>query len=207
MIAYIKGRIIDKHEQKLIIETGGLGYEVLLDARTFETVPGKGHELELFIYQQIREDAQVLFGFNSLLDRKIFLLLTSVSGIGPKSALSFLSGFNAKDIINAIHRGDAAQISTTPGIGKKTAEKVVVELKDKMIKLFPSEISAESHSVMAKKPNVSGLESGFDEELRSVMKALGYNPREIDQAMQKNIEKIGQTESVEAAIKILLKNI
>ncbi len=131
MIAHLKGQIFKKSTQSVIIETGGVGYEVLVPLSTFYTLPEQDQDVSLHIYTHVREDAIVLFGFRSSLEKELFLMLISVSGIGPKLAVNILSGMGPEELLEAIASGDALRLRSIPGVGKKTAERIVVELREK----------------------------------------------------------------------------
>jgi Holliday junction DNA helicase RuvA len=132
MIAHLKGILLSKSTDTIIIETSGLGYEVFIPLSTFYTLPDvEGEEVSLHIHTHVREDAFLLFGFSTVLEKKIFKLLISVSGIGPKLAINILSGIGPDLLLEAIARGDVARLQSIPGVGKKTAERISLELKDK----------------------------------------------------------------------------
>ena len=132
MIAYLNGILADKNPAGVIVECGGVGYEALIPLSTFDRLPATGDSVKLFTYHAVREDDEQLFGFATAEEREMFAKVTSVSGVGPKTALSVLSGFTIGDLQLAIAQGDAKRISTVKGVGKKTAERIVIELKDKV---------------------------------------------------------------------------
>ena len=132
MIAYIRGILAEKTPAKAIIEAGGVGYEILIPVSTYDSLPRTGEEAKLLICHIIREDDELLFGFDSKTEKEMFLKLTSVSGVGPKSALAIISGSSIGELSLAISTGNAKRISSIKGIGKKTAEKICIELKDKV---------------------------------------------------------------------------
>lgn len=132
MIAYIKGELAEKTPAKAIIEAGGVGYEILIPVSTYDSLPRTGEEAKLLICHVIREDDEILFGFGSKAEKEMFIKLTSVSGVGPKSALAIISGSSIGDLSLAISTGNSKRISSIKGIGKKTAEKICIELKDKV---------------------------------------------------------------------------
>ncbi|MGD9158742.1 MAG: Holliday junction branch migration protein RuvA [Desulfobacteraceae bacterium] len=132
MIAHLKGVLLSKSTDTIIIDNNGLGYEVFVPLSTFYTLPDEdGQEVSLHIHTHVREDAFLLFGFNTVLEKKIFRLLISVSGIGPKLAINILSGIGPDSLLEAIAQGDVARLQSIPGVGKKTAERISLELKDK----------------------------------------------------------------------------
>ena len=132
MISHIKGKLIYKSTDYLTVDVGGLGYEVHVPLSTYYDIPEEGGEVSLHIQTIVREDALQLFGFLTIEDKKFFNLLTSVSGIGPKLAMNILSGATTPEIASAIASGSVPTLTAFPGVGKKTAERMVVELKDKL---------------------------------------------------------------------------
>ncbi len=132
MIAHLRGTLLEKHPNQVIIECGGVGYDVTIPVTTFSKLPEQGQEVKLRIHTQVREDAFALFGFASETEKQLFEKLISVSGIGPKLAVTVLSGLAANDLVNALRTGDLARLVKIPGVGKKTAERMVLELRDKV---------------------------------------------------------------------------
>jgi len=132
MIALLRGKLLEKHPNQIIVETGGVGYEVVIPISTFSALPDAGSEIQLRIYTHVREDALALFGFLTVDEKAIFEKLISVSGIGPKLAITVLSGLATPDLVAAIRNGQVDQLVRIPGVGKKTAERIVLELKDKL---------------------------------------------------------------------------
>jgi holliday junction DNA helicase RuvA len=132
MIAYVNGTLTDKTFTTAVIDCGGVGYEVYLNSKDISNLPGIGSEVKIHTFLQIREDAHILFGFIEKSDLEIFKQLITVSGIGPKGALSILSTFSGEDLKFAVLSGDSGKIAHAPGIGKKTAEKLIIELRDKL---------------------------------------------------------------------------
>ncbi|MGZ4817321.1 MAG: Holliday junction branch migration protein RuvA [Terriglobales bacterium] len=132
MIAHLRGKLIAKHPNQAIVETGGVGYDVTITVPTFSDLPASGHEVALYIHTHVREDAIALFGFLRAEEKQLFEKLISVSGIGPKLAITILSGMPTADMVSAIRGNDVARLTRIPGIGKKTAERMVLELRDKL---------------------------------------------------------------------------
>jgi holliday junction DNA helicase RuvA len=132
MIAFLRGRLISKTPSQAIVECGGVGYDATISVATFTTLPAEGAEARLHIYTHVREDALALFGFAEPLEKRMFEKLLTISGIGPKLAITVLSGIDTSRLVTAIRGGDHATLQRIPGIGKKTAERVVLELKDKL---------------------------------------------------------------------------
>jgi len=133
MIGYLRGTVLEKHPNQVILDAGGVGYDVQIPISTYTSLPGEGSSVALRIYTHVREDALLLFGFATPEEKTVFERLISVSGIGPKLAVTVLSGLPTADLVNAIRSGDVQQLVRIPGVGKKTAERMVLELKDKLV--------------------------------------------------------------------------
>ena len=132
MIAHLRGRILEKQPNRLVLDVGGVGYDVLVPLSTFYGLGDPGAEVALRIHTHVREDALALYGFATALELALFERLVSVSGIGPKLALAVLSGIEPVELIRAIERSDLARLTAIPGVGKKTSERIVLELKDRL---------------------------------------------------------------------------
>ena len=132
MIAYVKGILAEKDPTRVVIEAAGVGYEILIPLSTYERLPHVDEEVKLLTFHCVREDDEILFGFASAAEREMFAKLTSVSGVGPKIAIAILSGSSIGELSLAIASGNAKRISSIKGVGKKTAEKICIELKDKV---------------------------------------------------------------------------
>ena len=132
MIAHIRGQILSKAPNAVVVDCGGVGYELAISVATFTELRDVGAEARLHVYTHVREDALQLFGFAELAEKRLFEKLLTISGIGPKLAITVLSGISAERLVGAIRSGDHATLTKIPGIGKKTAERVVLELKDKL---------------------------------------------------------------------------
>jgi Holliday junction DNA helicase RuvA len=135
VIAHLRGRIFEKQPNRVVVDIDGVGYQVFVPLSTFYVVGELGGEIALRIYTHVREDALALYGFATVLEQDLFERLIGVSGIGPKLALSVLSGIEPLDLVQAIDRGDVGRLTGIPGVGKKTSERIVLELKDKLPRL------------------------------------------------------------------------
>jgi Holliday junction DNA helicase RuvA len=133
MIALLRGMLIEKTPNQAVVDVGGVGYDVTIPVSTYTSLPDTGTEVRLRVYTHVREDTIALFGFASMEERQVFEKLIGVSGIGPKLAVTVLSGLAAPDLIRAIRNGEIEHLVRIPGVGKKTAERMVLELKDKLI--------------------------------------------------------------------------
>jgi Holliday junction DNA helicase RuvA len=132
MIALLRGTLVEKHPNQVILDVGGVGYDVIVPISTFSKLPGDGSETKLRIHTHVREDAFLLYGFLTLDEKNLFEKLISVSGIGPGLAVKVLSGMDAVDLLTAIRRGEVERLVRIPGVGKKTAERMILELRDKL---------------------------------------------------------------------------
>jgi len=132
MIAHLRGKLIARHPNQAIVETGGVGYDITISVPTFSDLPPTGSEVALYIHTHVREDQLALYGFLRSEEKQLFEKLLTVSGIGPKLAITILSGMPADEMVNAIRGNDVARLTKIPGIGKKTAERMTLELRDKL---------------------------------------------------------------------------
>jgi len=132
VIAWLRGKLLEKEPARVVIDVHGVGYEVSIPATTFTALPAPGAEISLDIHTHVREDALALYGFSSRQERRVFERLITISGIGPRLAVTILSGGSVEGLVGAIRRGDLARLTSIPGVGKKTAERIVVELRDKL---------------------------------------------------------------------------
>ena len=163
MIAFLRGRLHSKTSNRAIIDCGGVGYDATISVATFTTLPAEGAEARLHIYTHVREDQIALFGFAEPNEKRLFEKLLTISGIGPKLAITVLSGIDTDRLVTAIRAGDHATLTRIPGIGKKTAERVVLELKDKLDDMATAPATA----------SVSSMGPAADDAL-SAMVNLGY---------------------------------
>lgn len=198
MIAFVKGTIIEVTEGKAVIEVGGMGYQILVSGSDEEKLARMQGQVLLHTYLQVREDAIVLFGFLAKEDLEIFRMLIGVNGIGPKAALGILSVFSASDLRFAVLAGDAKTISKAPGIGSKTAQKLILELKDKFDLLDAFESKLEE--TKGKEPSMAELNSS---EAVQALVALGYPGSEALAAVRKvsGWEEMNTEELLKAALK------
>src|SRR3984885_3435570 len=179
MIAFLRGKLLEKHPNQVIVETAGVGYDVVIPISTFSTLPDTGAEIALRIHTHVREDALALFGFLTSQEKALFEKLISVSGIGPSLAIKVLSGLATAAIIDAIRGGQVEQLVRIPGVGKKTAERMVLELKDKLEGLgggmAPAGVSVRAEPVL----------SGIEQDVLSALLNLGCNRSSAEAAVRK----------------------
>ncbi len=205
MIAYIRGTLAyaEPEEGMAVLECGGIGYQVLLSGRDLELLPEVGEEVRLYTYLQVREDAFVLFGFFTREDRKLFQQLLGVSGIGPKAALGVLTALSADDLRFAILADDAKTIAKAPGIGLKTARKLILELKDRLSLEDAFENRLESKAASSAE-TVSGSNAARNEAVEALT-ALGYAASEAWKAVRKveGSDSMNVEEILKAALKYI----
>ncbi len=169
MIGFLRGVLLQKNPQELLLDVGGVGYRVLVPISTFCRLGDQGAQAQLLIHTHVREDQFVLYGFATPTELELFEKLISVSGVGPKVALGVLSGIEAEDLVHAIRGNDVVRLTRVPGVGKKTAERLILELKDKIAGL---------HVGTAEPPAPSPKRS----DLLSALANLGYSSAEADRA-------------------------
>lgn len=196
MYAYIKGVLTEKEYDTAVIETGGVGYLIMIPQSVYEILPGIGSEVKLYTHLAVKEDDMSLYGFESKEMLKTFRLLLGVSGVGPKAALSILSTLNLSDLRFAILSGDVKSISKAQGIGKKSAERIVLELKDKL------EIGENVEEVAAGVPNDS-VNAVRKQAIEALM-SLGYTSAEATKCVYE--VEVMENENVESILQQALKN-
>lgn len=200
MIAYLKGKLALIQEESIIVDVGGIGYEVICP-NPFIYQGKVDKELFIFTYQHFREDDQSLFGFKNEDEKYLFTKLISVSGIGPKSAISILGAVNVSEFISAVELEDEKYLTQFPGIGKKTARQIILDLKGKLSGLFSIDQHPEGET--ARDTNHSGLD-----ETQEALLALGYSRKEINQIMPqlKQSQKSETNALIKAALALLVKS-
>ena len=200
MYAYIKGELAEKNIDHIVVEAGGIGYLIYVPAQSIDYLPDEGDQIKVYTYLYIREDAMVLYGFLTKDDLEIFKMLITVSGIGPKGGLGILSTLSADDLRFAILSGDSKTISKAPGIGAKTAQRVIIDLKDKM--------SLEEAFEKKLENNADGVQKTLNTSTKNdavlALSALGYSSAESLKAVSK--VDITDDMDVEDVLKLALKN-
>nr|WP_308647472.1 Holliday junction branch migration protein RuvA [uncultured Agathobacter sp.] len=200
MYAYIKGELAEKNIDHIVVEAGGIGYLIYVPAQSIDYLPDEGDQIKVYTYLYIREDAMVLYGFLTKDDLEIFKMLITVSGIGPKGGLGILSTLSADDLRFAILSGDSKTISKAPGIGAKTAQRVIIDLKDKMSLEEAFEKKLENNTGGVQKT----LNSSTKNDAVLALSALGYSSAESLKAVSK--VDITDDMDVEDVLKLALKN-
>ena len=181
MIGHLRGTVLQKTPNQVIVEAAGVGYDVTVPISTYAALPAEGSEVALRIYTHVREDALALFGFVTKEEKFVFERLLSVSGIGPKLAVTVLSGLATKELIEAIRSGDLVKLVRIPGVGKKTAERIVLELRDKLTGVEQAAPGLASQS----KPALSELE----QDVFSALVNLGCSPPAAEEAIRRTKER------------------
>ena len=195
MIAYIRGILVEKDPTRAVIEAGGVGYELLVPLSTYEKLPRTGSEARLLAYHCVREDDEMLFGFWAEDEKAMFAKLTSVSGVGPKIALAILSGSSIAELAMSIAGGDFKRISAIKGVGKKTAEKICVELKDKVGEFAFAGRGADGEDAVA---------TQVAKDAFAALRALGFNEETSSKMVADVLAKNAEVENVETVIKLAL---
>jgi holliday junction DNA helicase RuvA len=191
MIARLNGLLIEKTPPLIVVDCNGVGYEVEVPMSTFYNLPELGHKVQLLIHFVVREDAQLLYGFGSEQEKNTFKQLLKVNGIGAKSALSILSGLSVDDLVHAVSQQEVGMLMRVPGIGKKTAERMLLELKDKF-----TVTGSTSAQPIAKSASYDVL---------NALLALGYNEREASAAVKLLDKDVSVTDGIKLALKSLSK--
>ena len=173
MIGSLRGKLVDKRPNQVLIEVGGVGYQVQVPLSTFAGLGALHEETTLLTYTHVREDVLALYGFLTAREKRCFELLISASGVGPSLALKILSGMSIDDLVPAIRKSDFAQLVRIPGVGRKTAERIVVELRDKLVAIDVAETG---------KP---ATRSQLESDVASALVNLGYDERSVEKAMEK----------------------
>jgi Holliday junction DNA helicase RuvA len=178
LIAHLTGRILRKDPQEVVLDVAGVGYRVLIPVSTFYRLGDPGSDASLRIHTHVREDALQLFGFETAVEQGLFERLIGVAGVGPKLAINILSGIEAPDLAAALRASDLVRLTRIPGVGKKTAERLVVELKDKMPAIVEPEAS---------RPASSG--GGVKDDLLSALANLGYSRGEVERGVDRALQE------------------
>ena len=200
MIARLSGTLIEKRPGAVVIDVGGVGYEVTIPLPTFRELGEAGTHVELHVHTHVREDTLALFGFATRRERDLFVILLGVNGVGPKTAVAMMSGLGAGDLVDAVRRRDVRRLSSVPGIGRKTAERIVLEVADRMVTLERDAGDA----------GTAGMDTGgLRDDLVSALVNLGYNARAAGTAAARALDDAGQAPppEFEAVLRRALKSL
>jgi Holliday junction DNA helicase RuvA len=192
MIGRITGQLAEKNPPELLVDCHGVGYELLVPMSTFYNLPGLGETVSLLTHFVVREDAQILFGFATASERSAFRQLIKISGVGPRTALSVLSGMSVDELSRAVSAQEAGRIIKVPGIGKKTAERLLLELKDKL----PKAGLAAAGATLTATPDAGS-------DILNALLALGYSEKEAGLALKALPAGVGVSEGIKLALKSL----
>ena len=199
MIAHLNGILLQKSTQSVIIDNSGIGYEVVVPLSTFYALPENDERVSLHIHTHVREDALILFGFQTVLEKDIFLMLISVSGIGPKLATNILSGIGPDDLLEAMAHGDALRLQSIPGVGRRMAERIALELRDKALRVRGDLGAPPARIVSSEDRKV------FDDALSALLN-LGYPAKSARSAVEKaltHVEDVKLEGLIKEALRIL----
>lgn len=192
MIGSLSGVLREKQAQELLVDVQGVGYEVLVSLNTYFALPEVGAPVALHTHLVVREDAQQLFGFSDVAERRLFRELIRISGVGPRLALAVLSGMTVAEFIHAIRAGDTARLVRLPGVGRKTAERLLVEMRDRIAAWGPVAIGDGAPNAVSGSPDASG-------EAESALLALGYKPAEAAQMVTAALAECPPAEAADSA--------
>ncbi|OSM96080.1 MULTISPECIES: Holliday junction branch migration protein RuvA [Lonsdalea] len=185
MIGRLRGIVLEKQPPQVLIEANGVGYEVHMPMTCFYELPELGQETIIFTHFVVREDAQLLFGFNNKQERSLFRELIKVNGVGPKLALAILSGMSAQQFVSAVERQEIGALVKLPGVGKKTAERLVVEMKDRFKGLNGDLFNSASDLTLPPAADAAASSADIEAEAESALVALGYKPQEAGRMISK----------------------
>lgn len=201
MIAFLTGKLIEKSANSVIVDVGGVGYEVAIPLSTFYEIGEVGETVELRVYTNVREDAIQLFGFKTQREKELYLKLISVQGVGAKSGITMLSGMSADEIVAALRTENLAKLTSIPGVGRKTAERLVIELRDKVGELSAGVSAGASMSAAAE----VGSEGVYDDALSALVN-LGYQKNAAEKALQQ-VRKDGVEPNVQKLLRAALQRL
>lgn len=205
MIAHLSGTLLSKHTNTVILEVNNIGYEVTIPLSTFYDLEDAGASVKLHVYTHVREDTLQLFGFNTLRERELFLRLISVSGVGPKLAITMIGIMSAGEIIASIRTNNLARLTSIPGVGKKTAERLVIELRDKIAALSSPALE-EEFAAQAGAGGAPASEDAVREDALSALIGLGYQKAPAEKAINTALQEGGEI-SVEVLLRRSLRTL
>ncbi len=206
MIAHLSGTLLSKEPNSVIVEVGGVGYEVTIPISTFYDLEDPGSNVKLRIYTHVREDALQLYGFKTLRERELFMRLISVTGIGPKLGITLLSGMSADEMIASIRTNNLARLTLIPGVGRKTAERLVMELRDKVASLSSAELEEELGGAAAAASGSLATEDSMRSDVLSALLNLGYQRGSAEKAVTSALDEGGDI-SVESILRRSLRKL
>jgi holliday junction DNA helicase RuvA len=198
MIAFLRGRVLDKQPNRIILDVHGVGYELHVPLSTYYDIGGEASEVSLRVHTHVREDALQLYGFLTVLEQDVFERLIAISGIGPRLAIAVLSGIETRELVAAVQRGDVARLTGIPGIGKKTAERIVLELREKFAHLaVPAGVGAAALATSGDR---------LRDDLLSALQNLGYHRAAAEKAVATTLSSTPEP-SFEQALRSALREL
>jgi len=195
--AYISGELVEKRPTQVVVDVQGIGYLLHIPTSTFEELPEVGRPVRLFAYHHVREDAMLLFGFGSREEKRVFEVMLGVSGIGPKLALAALSSMKPDDLRAHVVNGDAAVLTTIPGVGRKTAERLIVELRDRFTDMEPAGVEVPSSGARAA--------SSARNDALAALESLGFSRAAAEKSLQKVLRNHPDVDAAEEMIRLVLR--
>lgn len=199
MYAYISGKLVEKRPTEVVVDVQGIGYRLHIPTSTFEHLPSADEHVRLFSYHHVREDASLLFGFYSREEKRVFEVMLAVSGIGPKLALAALSAMSPSDLRAHVVHGDTAVLTNIPGVGRKTAERLIIELRDRFADMEPldSEVPAAA--------GAAGASSEARSDALAALESLGFNRASAEKNLQKVLKSNPDVTAAEEMIRLVLR--
>jgi Holliday junction DNA helicase RuvA len=198
MIAFIRGRVLEKQPNRIVVDVHGVGYELHVPLSTYYDIGDDGSDVSLRVHTHVREEALQLYGFLTVLEQQVFERLIAISGIGPKLAIATLSGIETRELVAAVQRGDVARLTNVPGIGKKTAERIVLELKDKLARVeVPAAVGVAA---------IEGPADRLRDDLVSALQNLGYHRPAAEKAVESTLSS-GTVPTFEHALRFALREL
>ena len=196
MIAYIRGTLAEKEPARVVLEAAGVGYELVIPLSTYEALPREGAEVKLLVFHSVREDDEILYGFATAPEKELFSKLTGVSGVGPKIAIAMLSGASLRELALAISTNDAKRLAAIKGVGRKTAEKICVELRDKVNALEAASLAAGGSGA---------AQAAFLQDAVAALRALGFNEETSSKMVAGVLAAEPSLTGVEQIVRLALK--
>lgn len=205
MIGRIRGLLVEKQAPEVLIDVSGVGYEIQMPLTSFYELPEVGLEAVVFTHFVVREDAQLLYGFISKQERALFRLLIKTNGVGPKLALTILSGMTAGEFVACVERDDIATLVKLPGVGKKTAERLLVEMRDKLKSLLEASVGSEREFMLQSNYTAPVVANTAEEDAIAALLSLGYKPAQASKAVSAvYVDGIDSESLIKSALKSML---
>ncbi|GIU18619.1 Holliday junction branch migration protein RuvA [Shewanella sp. MBTL60-007] len=205
MIGRIRGLLIEKQAPEVLVDVSGVGYEIQMPLTSFYELPELGQEAIIYTHFVVREDAQLLYGFVSKQERSLFRLLIKANGVGPKLALTILSGMTAGEFVACVERDDIATLVKLPGVGKKTAERLLVEMRDKLKSLMEASVGSEREFMLQSNYKIPEAVNTAEEDAIAALLSLGYKPAQASKAVSAAYtDGMSSEELIKSALKSML---